>query len=157
MHRQVGRQLFSPLKLFVLVAPPRSSQPETGTPLFNKRLWEESVFKLGGRDSTEVLPSSQPAIPGSILVVPESFQLKIYNWKIFGVAEIYRQWHCLESGQCKKSLIVDRTHLVLVSGKLVLQKESVLTLTTESPKYCPGSKLLNISVHMGTVVSNRAG
>ena len=43
--------------------------------------------------------------------------------KIFDVAEIYRLLR--ESGQCKKSLVVDRTHLVLVSGKLVQQKKRV--------------------------------
>ena len=45
---------------------------------------------------------------------------KISEEKIVDVAEV-NQWHCLdESGQWLENL--DQTHLVLASGKLVLQK-----------------------------------
>ena len=40
----------------------------------------------------------------------------------FNVTEIYWQRHLVERVDSAKSLIVDRTHLVQVSGRLVLQK-----------------------------------
>ena len=68
--------------------------------------------KLGGLHSTEVvflLLNQQPWV--RFLVFPQNY---------FDVAEIYQQ-HWLEvSGQRLKN--VDRTHLVLASGKQVLQK-----------------------------------
>ena len=65
--------------------------------------------------------TSHPAAPGSILRVPECFSWGNFLGKInFDVAEIYWQ-PCLEaSGQRPDN--VKRTHLVLASGKLVLQK-----------------------------------
>ena len=58
---------------------------------------------------------SDPAAPGSI----PSFTKIIFE-EIFDVAEVY-QWRCLEErGEWLKN--VDLTHLVLASGKLVLQK-----------------------------------
>ena len=57
-----------------------------------------------------------PAAPGSIPNVPQ----KISQGKNVSVSEV-NQWRCLEeSGQWLEN--VDRTHLVLGSGKLVLQK-----------------------------------
>ena len=55
--------------------------------------------------------ASQPAAPGLILGVAENF---------FDVAEISRQRWSEESGQRLEN--VDRTYLVLASGKLVIQK-----------------------------------
>ena len=40
----------------------------------------------------------------------------------FDVAEIYRQRYCLERMDSAKSLIIDQTHLALVTSKQVLQK-----------------------------------
>ena len=57
--------------------------------------------------------ASRPAALGSILGVP-----KIFSWKILDVVEIYQQRALLR--QCNKSLIVDRTHPVVV--RAVLQK-----------------------------------
>ena len=59
-----------------------------------------------------------PAAPGSIPSIPDfSFSGKIVN-----AAEV-NQRHCLEeSGQWLE--IVDRTHLVLVSGKAVLRSSN---------------------------------
>ena len=54
--------------------------------------------------------ASIPTAQGSILGIPEFFQRK------FDVAEIYqREWKV-------QGLVVDLTHLVQVTGKLVLQK-----------------------------------
>ena len=73
----------------------------------------EPQLREGGLQSTEVafLPLTQrPWV--HFLAFP-----KIY----FGVAEIY-QWHWFEeSGQRLEN--VDQAHLVLESGKVVLQKE----------------------------------
>ena len=72
----------------------------------------------------------------------------------FDVAEIYRQWHCLEREDSAKSLIVEQTHLVLINGKLVLQKTmwsilrifwllnsygTLASLVTIFFRYCVGS------------------
>ena len=66
-----------------------------------------TLFLKGGGPSIEHFQSL-------ILGVPDFFK--------FYVAEIYR--HCLERVDCAKSLTVDRTHLVLVSGKLALKNFS---------------------------------
>ena len=61
-----------------------------------------------------------PAAPGMIPSIPELFSKK----KIVDVAKV-NQWGCLE--ECWHRLEnVDRDHLVLASGKLVLQKRSLL-------------------------------
>ena len=61
----------------------------------------------------------------SIPTVPEFFSEE----KIADVAEV-NQWHCLEeSGQWLEN--VDRTHLVLASGKLILQKSLIIRGTAE--------------------------
>ena len=60
------------------------------------------------------------AAAGLISGIPNLFQMK----KIVDVAEVNQQ-HCLEeSGQWLCN--VDQTHLLLASGKLVLNKEIVL-------------------------------
>ena len=66
---------------------------------------------LGGPHSTmESILALHPAAQGLILGVPEDlFLLR------FIVSALLREWTV-------QSLIVDRTHLVLVCGKLVLQK-----------------------------------
>ena len=56
--------------------------------------------------------ASHPAVQGSILGIPENL--------FFDVAEIYRRHRLEESGQ--RVEIVDWAHLILASGKLVLQK-----------------------------------
>ena len=64
-----------------------------------------------------------PAAPGSIPCIPKKFSLE----KIANVAEVNHQ-HCLEeSGQWLEN--VDQTHLVMASGKLVLQNNIVLAFT----------------------------
>ena len=62
--------------------------------------------------------ASHPAAPGSILGVPKDLFIS-YGYLVFDVAEI-NQRQFLE---CGKLEYVDRTHLVLVRGKLVLQKK----------------------------------
>ena len=62
--------------------------------------------------------ASHPAAPGSILGVP-----KIFSEKILDVVEIYRQRALLRQWTVQ-SLIVDRTHPVLV--RAVLQKKKKL-------------------------------
>ena len=75
------------------------------------------MIHFGGPHSTvNSILASRPRAPGSILGVPKIFS-EIISRKILDVIEIYRQH--LDSGQCK-SLIVDRTHPVLV--RAVLQK-----------------------------------
>ena len=60
---------------------------------------------------------SDPAATGLIPNIPEIFSVE----KIVDVAEV-NQWCCLEeSEQWLEN--VDRAHLVLASGKLVLQKD----------------------------------
>ena len=68
--------------------------------------------------------ASHTAAPGLILRAPDFFQEKVFLKEIFDVAKIYRQRTALRERErvTVQSLIVDRTHLVLVSGKLVLQK-----------------------------------
>ena len=56
------------------------------------------------------------AYPGSILIVPETFS----DEKIVDVAGVNHRRCFEESGQWHEN--VGRTHLVLASGKLVLQK-----------------------------------
>ena len=64
--------------------------------------------------------ASNPAAPGSIPGDPEFFSEKFFWEKeIVDVAKVNRQQCC--SGQQRLNY-VDRTHLVLASGKLVLQK-----------------------------------
>ena len=72
--------------------------------------------------------ASHPAIPGSILGVPDFFK--------FDVADIYRERHCLERVDSAKSFISYSTNLVLVSGKLV-QQQKVLLPGTKLGKYLP--------------------
>ena len=82
-----------------------------------------NIRSLGGRQSTEValaLPTQLSQV--RFLAVLVFFQIWFY-WVLSTVALLR------ESGQWK-SLMVDWTHLVLVSGKLVLQKEK----EEESPK-----------------------
>ena len=77
------------------------------------------MIHFGGPHSTvNSILASRPAAPGLILGVPKIFS-EIISRKILDVIEIYRQR--LDSGQCK-SLIVDRTHPVLV--RAVLQKKT---------------------------------
>ena len=64
------------------------------------------------RQISRSILASRPAATGSILGIPKIFLM--LPWFIDSV-------HCLDSGQCKKSLIVDRTHPVLV--RAVLQKK----------------------------------
>ena len=82
--------------------------------LFNKSDNKHAV--RGEPHSTvDIILASCPAALGSILSV-----LKIFfriSWCCWGLLTAV---HCLECGQCKKSTIVDRTHLVVASGKLVL-------------------------------------
>ena len=59
----------------------------------------------------------------SHLVVPVSI-LGIPKFKKIDGAEIYLHRHCIERVDSAKSLIVDKNLLVVVSGKLVLQKTS---------------------------------
>ena len=57
-----------------------------------------------------------PAAPGLVPSIPK----KILKEQINDVAEV-NKWRCLdESGQCLEN--ADQTHLVLASGKLVLQR-----------------------------------
>ena len=60
-----------------------------------------------------------PAAPGLNPSVPEIFSEK----KIIDVAEVNQQRWLEESGQCLES--VKQAHLVLASGKPVLQKDRV--------------------------------
>ena len=79
---------------------------------------------MGGRHSTEVafaLPTQQPRVRISVSAFP-SFFWEIFLGKMFlMLLDRVNQRRCLEeSGQRLEN--VDRTHLVLASGKLVLQK-----------------------------------
>ena len=49
----------------------------------------------------------------------------IVNFFKFNAAEINRERDCLEILDSEKRLIVDQTHLVLVGGSLVLQKDYI--------------------------------
>ena len=81
------------------------------------------VASWGRRSTMDSVLASHPVAPGSIL----AFQLKIYFLRKFILSvlvrfidsALLREW----TGQ---SLIVVQTHLVLVCGKLVLQKSSEL-------------------------------
>ena len=73
----------------------------------------------GGQRSTMVsILTSGPSCPGfNVTAFPIFFQ----KFFFVNVAEV-NQWRCLEeSGQLLEN--VDQTHLVLSSGRLVLQKE----------------------------------
>ena len=48
------------------------------------------------------------------------------------VSEMYQQRHCLESGLCKKRLVVVQTHLVLAHGKLVLKELGLLRVVLKT-------------------------
>ena len=53
--------------------------------------------------------------------------------------------HCLMCGQCTKCLIIDLTHLVLASDKLVLQRKVFISacLLFQLPKFSPTSSVTN--------------
>ena len=72
-----------------------------------------------------------PAAPGSILGIPKNFKLDI--------AEIY-SGHCLEQWLDN----VNQTHLVLASGKLVLQKSKQLLSFIQNHLIAPQIKASNI-------------
>ena len=72
-----------------------------------KSVWDSTIFSS---------LASRPAALGSILGVPNFFQKKNLMLSRFIDPALLRQ-------RIVQSLIVDETHLVLVSGKLVLQKE----------------------------------
>ena len=72
---------------------------------------------MGGRHSTEaafLLCTQQPRFG--------SRRYQFFSIKKLDFAEIDEQWHCLERVDSAKSIIVDGTLVVLVSGKLVLHK-----------------------------------
>ena len=72
----------------------------------------ESVCKAGGGHSVLAF---RPAAMGSILCVPDFFQKKNSTLPRFIHESLPREG-------AVQSLIADQTHLVLVSGKLILQK-----------------------------------
>ena len=70
---------------------------------------------MEGQHRTEVV-FALPTRPSQVHFLP-------FPNKKINMAEIYGQQHCLEKVDRAKSLIIDRTHLVLDSGRLALQKE----------------------------------
>ena len=76
------------------------------------------------RGTVDRILAPRPAAPGSILgdpkffreISPEFFQRNILCCRDLSTA------HCLKREWTAQSLIVDRTHIVLIRGKLVLQK-----------------------------------
>ena len=83
--------------------------------------WQKSSsvlkFKPGGGRIAQwlIALASRPAAPGFILGVPEFFSSKNFMLPRFIDTTLLREWTEL-------SLIVDQSYLVMVSGKLVLQK-----------------------------------
>ena len=71
----------------------------------------------GAHSTMDSILASQPAVLGSILSAPED--LLITESYSLGVAEIHGQRLAYRVDSAKR---VDQTHLVLVRGKLVLQK-----------------------------------
>ena len=82
--------------------------------------------RLGGRHRTEVAFALFTQLARiRFTVFPSCFRIRISRCH----RDLSTSVHCLVWGQCMKCLIVDRTHLVLASGKLVLQKKTYSCLT----------------------------
>ena len=68
-------------------------------------------FFRGPHSTMDSVLASHPAAPGLILGIPKKFSLReFFSWYS---RDLLTALHCLFSGQCR-SLIVDRTHLVLL-------------------------------------------